>query len=55
LLDGSLVAVLPDAPLRALPISLVYPKGRMATAKLRVFADWLMQLLDQDADVRLTA
>jgi LysR family transcriptional regulator for bpeEF and oprC len=55
LLDGSLVAVLPDAPLPALPISLVYPKGRMATAKLRVFADWLMQLLDQDADVRLTA
>jgi LysR family transcriptional regulator for bpeEF and oprC len=55
LLDGSLVAVLSHAPLPALPISLVYPKGRMATAKLRVFADWLMQLLDQDADVRLTA
>jgi LysR family transcriptional regulator for bpeEF and oprC len=51
--DGSLVPVLPDAPLPALPISLVYPKGRMATPKLRVFADWLTTLLAQDDDLRL--
>lgn len=53
--DGRLVPVLPDAPLPALPISLLYPKGRMATPKLRVFALWLTQLLDQQADLRLTA
>jgi len=44
---------LPDAPLPALPISLVYPKGRMALPKLRVFADWLTALLDKHPDLRL--
>jgi LysR family transcriptional regulator for bpeEF and oprC len=53
--DGTLVPVLPDAPLPALPISLVYPKGRMATPKLRVFADWLLALLAQHEDLRLPA
>lgn len=51
--EGRLVPVLPDAPLPALPISLVYPKGRLATPKLRVFADWLVQLLGQHEDLRL--
>lgn len=51
--DGSLLPVLPDAPLPALPISLVYPKGRMATPKLRVFAAWLVALLEQHDDLRL--
>lgn len=55
LLDGSLVPVLPDTPLPALPISLVYPKGRMATPKLRVFAAWLAALFDNHPDLRLTA
>ena len=53
--DGSLVPVLPDASFPALPISLVYPKGRMATPKLRVFADWLLALLAQHEDLRLAA
>jgi LysR family transcriptional regulator for bpeEF and oprC len=52
-MDGSLLPVLPDAPLPALPISLVYPKGRMATPKLRVFADWLTALLENQPDLRL--
>jgi LysR family transcriptional regulator for bpeEF and oprC len=51
--DGSLLPVLPDAPLPALPISLVYPKGRMATPKLRVFAAWLVALLEQHDDLRM--
>ncbi|WP_332879302.1 LysR family transcriptional regulator [Massilia sp. S19_KUP03_FR1] len=51
--DGSLVPVLPDASLPAQPISLVYPKGRMATPKLRVFADWLLAILAQHDDLRL--
>jgi LysR family transcriptional regulator for bpeEF and oprC len=50
---GRLVPVLPDFPLPALPISLVYPKGRMATPKLRVFAEWLAQLLANQADLCL--
>jgi LysR family transcriptional regulator for bpeEF and oprC len=54
LLDGSLLPVLPDAPLPALPISLVYPKGRMATPKLRVFADWLTALFENHPDLRLS-
>jgi LysR family transcriptional regulator for bpeEF and oprC len=53
LLDGSLLQVLPHAPLPALPVSLVYPKGRMALPKLRVFADWLTALLDNHPDLRL--
>ena len=54
-LDGSLVPVLPDAPLPSLPISLLYPEGRMATPKLRVFAEWLTQLFDEQPDLRLVA
>jgi LysR family transcriptional regulator for bpeEF and oprC len=53
--DGTLLPVLPGTPMPAAPISLLYPKGRMATPKLRVFAQWLTQLLDQDADLRLSA
>jgi LysR family transcriptional regulator for bpeEF and oprC len=52
-MDGSLLPVLPDAPLPALPISLVYPKGRMALPKLRVFAAWLTALLDNHPDLHL--
>ena len=52
--DGRLVQVLPDAPLPALPISLVYPKGRMATPKLRVFAAWLADVLDGHPELRLS-
>lgn len=53
--NGSLVPVLPGAPLPALPISLVYPKGRLAAPKLRVFADWLLALLAQHPDLRMPA
>lgn len=51
--DGSLLPVLPDVPMPSLPISLLYPKGRMATPKLRVFAEWLTALFDQHADLRM--
>jgi LysR family transcriptional regulator for bpeEF and oprC len=51
--DGSLLPVLPDVPMPSLPISLLYPKGRMATPKLRVFAGWLTELFDQHADLRM--
>jgi LysR family transcriptional regulator for bpeEF and oprC len=51
--EGRLVQVLPDIQMQALPISLLYPKGRMASPKLRVFAEWLTQLLDRHDDLRL--
>lgn len=51
--EGRLVQVLPDTHMQALPISLLYPKGRMASPKLRAFAGWLTQLLDRHDDLRL--
>jgi len=51
--SGALVQVLPDSPPTAMPISLLYPQGRMTTPKLSVFADWLRALFDGDAALRL--
>jgi LysR family transcriptional regulator, regulator for bpeEF and oprC len=53
--SGALVQVLPDTPPTAMPISLLYPQGRMAAPKLSVFADWLRTLFDGDPAVRLQA
>jgi LysR family transcriptional regulator for bpeEF and oprC len=50
---GALVQVLPDAPPTPMPISLLYPQGRMAAPKLAVFADWLRTLFDGDPALRL--
>lgn len=52
LADGTLVAVLQDARLTEMPVSLLYPKGRMAAPKLEVFASWLAALFDADPDLR---
>jgi LysR family transcriptional regulator for bpeEF and oprC len=51
--NGALVQVLPDAPPTPMPISLLYPQGRMAAPKLTVFADWLRTLFDGDPALRL--
>jgi LysR family transcriptional regulator for bpeEF and oprC len=51
--SGALVQVLPESPPTPMPISLVYPQGRMAVPKLRVFADWLCALFSDDPDLRL--
>lgn len=53
LADGSLVEVLPATPPTPMPVSLLYPQGRMAAPKLSVFADWLAALFEQDPDLRL--
>lgn len=53
LAEGTLVAVLADAPPTSMPISLLYPQGRMAAPKLSVFASWLAALFDADPDLRL--
>jgi LysR family transcriptional regulator for bpeEF and oprC len=50
---GDLVVVLPETPPTAMPISLLYPPGRMAAPKLSVFAGWLATLFEQDPDLCL--
>jgi LysR family transcriptional regulator for bpeEF and oprC len=50
---GALVQVLDDAVPTSMPISLLYPQGRMAAPKLQVFAEWLKSLFDANADLRL--
>jgi LysR family transcriptional regulator for bpeEF and oprC len=51
--SGALVQVLPDWLPTSLPISLIYPQGRMAAPKLSVFADWLRALFNGDPALQL--
>lgn len=51
--SGALVQLLPDMPPTSMPVSLLYPQGRMAAPKLSAFAEWLRALFDSDASVRL--
>jgi LysR family transcriptional regulator for bpeEF and oprC len=51
--SGALVQVLPDMPPTPMPVSLLYPQGRMAAPKLSAFAEWLRALFDSDASVKL--
>lgn len=48
--SGALVELLPETPPVPMPVSLLYPKGRMATAKLRVFAEWVAGVLADEPD-----
>jgi LysR family transcriptional regulator for bpeEF and oprC len=52
LASGALVEVLAATPPTAMPISLLYPQGRMSSPRLRVFAEWLAALLRDDADLQ---
>lgn len=52
LASGALVEVLPATPPTPMPVSLVYPQGRMASPKLRVFARWLEALFAAEPDLR---
>jgi LysR family transcriptional regulator for bpeEF and oprC len=49
--SGALVEVLGDWPPTPMPISLLYPQGRMASPKVKVFASWVGSLFAGDADV----
>lgn len=53
LASGALVQVLGGTPPTSMPVSLLYPQGRMATPKLSVFAAWIGQLFDGDPDLHL--
>ncbi|MYM85348.1 LysR family transcriptional regulator [Duganella sp. FT50W] len=52
LASGALVEVLAATPPTPMPVSLLYPQGRMSSPRLRVFADWLAQLLRSDPDLQ---
>jgi len=44
---GTLVAVLPDCPPSPTPVSLLYPRGRQSSPRVRVFIDWLTRAFAQ--------
>jgi len=50
---GQLREVLPGVTPTSMPVSLLYPQGRMAAPRLGVFADWLAALFAADEDLRL--
>jgi len=40
---GALVTVLPDQPPPRAPVSLLYPRGRQLSPRVRVFIDWVLR------------
>jgi DNA-binding transcriptional LysR family regulator len=50
LAEGRLVEVLSDHPVPSWPISVVYPPHRQLSPRVRVFIDWLIELLHAVAD-----
>jgi DNA-binding transcriptional LysR family regulator len=44
LAQGTLVQVLPGWPPRPVPVSLLYPRNRQLSPRVRVFLDWAMRL-----------
>jgi DNA-binding transcriptional LysR family regulator len=40
---GTLIPVLADCPPRPVPVSLLYPRNRQLSPRVRVFIDWLMR------------
>lgn len=51
--SGELVEVLPGVAPTSMPVSLLYPQGRMASPRLQAFAHWLGALFAADPDLRL--
>ena len=50
--SGALVEVLADTPPTPMPMSLLYPQGRMGSPKVRAFADWVAGLFAANADLQ---
>lgn len=48
---GELVPLLEDWHLDAMPLYLAFPPNRHVSAKLRVFIDWVVELMAQHAPV----
>lgn len=49
---GELVRLFPDWTLDAMPLNLAFPPNRHVSAKLRVFMDWVVELMDRHVPVR---
>ncbi len=45
LAKGTLVEVLPDYPPTPMPISALYPRSRQLSPRVRVFIDWLVEIV----------
>lgn len=52
---GAMVQVMEDWQAEALPVYVVYPPNRHLSSKLRVFVDWVVELLGRSAAVGLKA
>ena len=48
LLSGTLITVLPADPPSPTPVSLLYPRNRQLSPRVRVFIDWLVGAFDAD-------
>ena len=46
--SGQLVPVLPDWTVEQYPISVMYPQNRHLSAKVRIFVDWISELIQKD-------
>jgi LysR family transcriptional regulator for bpeEF and oprC len=46
--SGQLVAVLPDWTVEQYAISVMYPQNRHLSAKVRIFVDWISELIQKD-------
>jgi DNA-binding transcriptional LysR family regulator len=46
---GTLTIVLPDMPPPPLPVSVLYPQNRQLSPRVRVFADWLREVFEENA------
>ena len=53
LASGELVEILPGLRPTPMPVSLLYPRGRMASPRLQAFAQWLGGLFAEDPDLAL--
>ncbi len=49
---GELIRLFPDWTLDAMPLNLAFPPNRHVSAKLRVFIDWVVELMDRHVPVR---
>jgi DNA-binding transcriptional LysR family regulator len=40
---GRLQRILPDYPVPSVPVSVLYPRSRQLSPRVRVFIDWMVQ------------
>ncbi|WP_394780540.1 LysR family transcriptional regulator [Undibacterium sp.] len=50
---GNLVEVLQQWPPTPMPVSLLYPRSKTISPKLKMFTDWISELITRNADMRL--